>query len=206
LKQRLVVATTNPGKLAEIRACFEDKQWELLSLDEHASLLGDVPAVAEGTAAEGASFESNAIKKATEICYFTGLPTLADDSGLVIDHLGGLPGVDSSVFLGVDISYPKRISHILQQLEGLEASQRSARFVCVMAVAFPSGQIVTAHGECHGLIAHTPRGAGGFAYDPIFKVPKLGKTFAQLLLHEKNVISHRAKALEKMHMALRELF
>ena len=193
---RLLIATTNQGKLPEIREILAASPLEVICLKDALSLglLDSIPAVVE----DGGTFEANALKKATEIARASGVTTLADDSGLEIDFLGGRPGVDSAYFMGADTPYAVRNAHIIEMMRGAEGDARSARFVCVIAVAFADGRTYTGRGECGGRIAHKPMGEGGFGYDPIFYVPRLGKTFGQLSSHEKNAVSHRAAALRNI--------
>ena len=186
--------------MAEIASIFKDSPYELLSLEDARAmgLLASIPTVVE----DGGSFEANAYKKATQVMEQEGIAVLADDSGLEIDALGGLPGVDSAYYLGEGTPYSIRNAHIIEQMKGLEFSERGARFRCVIVVAFPNGKILTSFGICEGSIATEPSGAGGFGYDTIF-VPDGGdKTFAQLSRAEKNVISHRAHALAGMKKQL----
>ena len=139
----------------------------------------------------GATFEENALIKATAAADFTGLPAIADDSGLCVDALGGAPGIRSARYCeGTDAD---RNAFLLKNMEGIE--DRACKFVSVICCCFPDGQQLSARGECPGILAHGPTGDGGFGYDPIFYIPELGKTMAQLTPEEKNKISHRAKAL-----------
>jgi len=151
---------------------------------------------------DGAAFEENAAKKAREICEACGKLVLADDSGLEIDALNGLPGVDSAYFLGADTPYDIRNAKILKMLEATPPENRGARFVCVIAIARPGHEIVTVRGEIEGQIALKPAGVAGFGYDPIFYVPKFGKTTAEMDVADKNKISHRGRALA---LAVKEL-
>ena len=196
LMRQLLIATTNRGKLPEIREIMATSSLEIICLEDalRLGLLDSFPAVVE----DGGTFEANALKKAIEIMRRSGVTTLADDSGLEIDFLGGQPGVDSAYFMGLDTPYSKRNAHIIEVMRGADGEARSARFVCVIAVAFADGRTFTARGECAGRIAYKPMGDGGFGYDPIFFVPQLGKTFGQLSSHEKNAVSHRAAALRNI--------
>jgi XTP/dITP diphosphohydrolase len=184
----LLVATTNRHKLEEYRAIFSGLPFRLLSL--HDILLKmDV----EET---GTTFAENAVLKAVAYAKVSGLLTLADDSGLEIDALGGAPGVYSARFGGSGASYETRFRLILEQLKGLPAEKRTARFCCVIAIAEPSGYYQTVEGIIEGRIAYAPRGENGFGYDPIFLVPDLGKTTAELTSEQKNHISHRGRAAQ----------
>jgi len=182
----ILVATTNRHKLDEYRVIFAGLPYRLLSLyDKQIDL--DV----EET---GTTFAENAELKALTYASLSGMLSLADDSGLEIDALGGAPGVYSARFAGRDTSYEERFRLILAQLNGLPEERRTARFRCAITIAEPSGFYRTVEGVIEGLIADAPRGTQGFGYDPIFLVPALGKTTAELAPEQKNRISHRGKA------------
>ena len=183
----LLIATTNRHKLEEFRAMFSGLPYELLSLAE-VQLGMDV----EET---GTTFRENAELKALTYARVSGLLSLADDSGLEIDALGGAPGVYSARFAGVDTSYEERFRLIFEKLHGLPSSRRTARFHCVITIAEPSGLYKSVDGVIEGVITEEARGSHGFGYDPIFLVPSLGKTTAELLPEHKNQISHRAQAV-----------
>lgn len=184
----LLLATTNQHKLEEYRAIFSDLPFRLLSL--HDILLKmDV----EET---GTTFAENAELKAIAYAKASGLLSLADDSGLEIDALGGAPGVYSARFGGSEAPYEARFRLILKQLKGLPSEKRTARFRCVIAIAEPSGYCQEVDGIIEGRIAEAPRGEHGFGYDPIFLVPELGKTTAELSPEQKNRISHRGRAAQ----------
>lgn len=187
---KLVVATKNPGKLQELRVLLADKGWEILSMDAFPSM--------QPVKEDGKTFVENALKKARSVAYFTGLTALADDSGLEVDALGGEPGIHSARFGGEGLSDEERNALLLKRLKGVPPEERGARFRCVMALVTPRGEEYVVEGVCEGFIAQEPRGKGGFGYDPVFYLPSRGKTMAQLPAEEKNSISHRAKALEKM--------
>jgi len=187
---KLVVATKNPGKIQELRALLADKGWEILPMDAFPSM----PPVEE----DGKTFVENALKKARSVAYFTGLTALADDSGLEVDALGGEPGVHSARFGGEGLRDEERNALLLKRLKGVPPEERGARFRCAMALVTPRGEEYVVEGVCEGFIAQEPKGEGGFGYDPVFYLPSRGKTMAQLTAEEKNSISHRAKALEKM--------
>ncbi len=187
---KLVVATKNPGKIRELKALLADKGWEVLSMDAFPS----IPSVEEN----GDSFVDNALKKARSVARFTGLIALADDSGLEVDALGGGPGVYSARFGGEGLGDDERSALLLKRLEGVPLGERKARFRCVMALVTPRGEEYVVEGVCEGFVGQEPRGKSGFGYDPVFYLPSYGKTMAQLPPEEKNRISHRAKALEKM--------
>lgn len=182
----LLLATTNPGKLREYREIFTELPFRLTTLDEQGIDL-DV----EET---GATFAENALLKARAYAQASGLLTLADDSGLEIDALGGEPGVYSARWPTADTTYPERFKLIFERLADLSPERRTARFRCVIALARPDGWHEMVEGTVEGIIADAPRGANGFGYDPIFYVPALGATTAELSPEEKHRISHRGRA------------
>jgi XTP/dITP diphosphohydrolase len=149
----------------------------------------------------GSTFTDNALIKARHVCHGTGLPALADDSGLVVDALNGEPGVYSARY-GNKKTDEERYMLLLQKMKNVPDDKRQARFVCVMALAFPDGREYIEEGVCEGIIAEEPAGDNGFGYDPVFFIPELGKTMAQLPLDVKNAISHRARALQKVKILL----
>jgi len=186
--RELLLATTNYHKLEEYRAIFSGLPFHFLSLhDIHLDL--DVEET-EATFAENAELKALAYARAS------GMLTLADDSGLEIDALGGAPGIYSARFAGKETSYEERFRLLLEQLKGLTREGRTARFRCAIALAEPSGFYQTVEGTLEGLIADTPRGKYGFGYDPIFFIPELGKTSAELTPEHKNRISHRGQAAQ----------
>ena len=195
---KLVIATGNRNKIREIQEKFAGMEW--LSLVP----LGDFPDPPE-VIEDGRTFRENALKKASAIAAYTGLPAMADDSGLVVDALGGRPGVLSARYGGEAADDTAKNGMILEEMRGVPAELRAARFVCVIAVAFPGGKHVTAEGTCEGVITDAMKGSHGFGYDPIFFLPDRGMTMAELPLEEKNKISHRAKALEAMREILLKL-
>lgn len=186
--ERLIFATGNADKMKEIRMILADSGYEILSMKEAGI---DVDIVEDGS-----TFEENAIIKATAISKVAGCLVLADDSGLEVDAMGGAPGIYSARFEGVDTPYSIKNKIIMDRLEGLPEEERTARFVCAIAAAWPDGRVETRRGTIEGIIAHEPAGENGFGYDPIFYVPEYGKTTAQLDPEEKNKISHRGKALQ----------
>ena len=195
---KLLIATNNPGKAAELRALLEGCGWELVTPAD----LGIELDVDE----DGETYEENARKKALAGAQASGLVTLADDSGIEIAAMAGEPGLRSARFLRDDASYSERFAEIDRRLTDLPQDQRACRFVCVMAIADPvSGETKTAEGEIRGLVADRPRGESGFGYDPIFWVPHHSATMAELPEHEKNIISHRARAVAIARQTLREL-
>jgi len=182
----ILVATTNRHKLEEYRTIFAGLPYRLLSLHDR-----QIDLDVEET---GTTFAENAELKALTYASVSGMLSLADDSGLEIDALGGAPGVYSARFAGRDTPYEERFRLILAQLNGLPEEQRTARFRCAITIAEPSGFHRTVEGAIEGLIADAPRGTHGFGYDPIFLVPEAGKTTAELAPELKNRISHRGKA------------
>ncbi|MFZ5632611.1 MAG: XTP/dITP diphosphatase [Bacillota bacterium] len=183
---RIVVATRNRGKLEELVSMLGPLGVEVKYLDDYPH----VPEVIE----DGETFAENAVKKARAVAQATGEVALADDSGLEVDYLGGAPGVYSARFAGEEKDDRANNEKLLRLLEGVPGEKRGAGFRCVVALALPEGQVFTAEGICRGIIGDRPEGEGGFGYDPLFIVPELGKTFAQLDMAAKNSISHRGKA------------
>ncbi|HEY49741.1 MAG TPA: RdgB/HAM1 family non-canonical purine NTP pyrophosphatase, partial [Dehalococcoidia bacterium] len=186
---KLLLATNNRGKLREYAPMLGGLPFELVTLAE-AGITVDI----EET---GSSLEQNAIQKATEYAALSGLVTLADDSGLEVDALGGEPGPLSRRYAGENVSDSERNDYLLAKLEGVPWERRGARFRCVIAVAVPGGGVETCEGVCEGIIAFDTKGEGGFGYDPVFHLPELDKRMAELTLEEKNRISHRARAAQK---------
>jgi XTP/dITP diphosphohydrolase len=198
--ERLLVATGNRGKLAEIRQLFAGLELEVLALGD----VGGAPEVIE----DGDTFEANATKKAREVAQATGLLTLADDSGLEVDALGGAPGVRSARFAGEGATDGANNRLLLERLAGVEGPARTARFRCVLALADPGSEGRGVHlesGVCEGRIVEAPRGAGGFGYDPLFIPEGEERTMAELLPQAKNRLSHRGRAMDRMrqHIARR---
>lgn len=187
-KQLLVLATRNPGKAREIRGLLRDFPVEIKNLED----FGPVPEAEE----DGTTFDENAYKKASLTAKILGLPALADDSGLEVEALGGLPGVLSARYAGPSATDDERNAKLLREME--EKANRAAAFVCVISIAVPAGVALTYEGRCEGLIAEAPAGANGFGYDPVFYYPPLKRTFAQLSAEEKNRVSHRGKALAQV--------
>ena len=185
---KFVLATANPGKLQEMREILSGLGLEVVSRDD----VGIDFEVEE----TGANFMENALIKAQAICKASGLPAIADDSGLVIDALGGEPGVNTSSFGGEHLTARERNEFLLKIMENME--QRSASFVCTIVCVFPDGGTISAQGDCRGEILRAPRGSGGFGYDPVFIADGMDKSMAELPAEEKNALSHRGKALRKM--------
>lgn len=187
---KIIFATSNAGKMKEVREILKDMNVEILSMKE-AGITVDI-------VEDGKTFEENALIKAEMIRDLTGCLVLADDSGLEVDALNKEPGIYSARYMGEDTSYKIKNAEIIRRLEGLSGDKRSARFVCVIAAAFPDGTQETCRGTIEGRIAYEPAGENGFGYDPIFFVPEFGCTTAQLSGEQKNEISHRGKALRAM--------
>jgi len=194
----LVVATSNEGKLLELRSLFGDLPVELVSLS---SVVGERPPVAE----DGATFEDNAAIKARAACRATGLHALADDSGLEVKALDGRPGVRSARFASERATDAENNAALLRALEEVPDDERAARFRCVLAFASPwsKDKVETVEGCVEGLIAREPRGSGGFGYDPLFIVRELdGRVMAELPESEKNAVSHRGRAAQAMRAVI----
>lgn len=194
MEHKIVFATSNAGKMREIREILKDLGAEILSLKEadvHVDIVED-----------GKTFEENALIKAKTVWEATGGIVLADDSGLEIDYLNGEPGVYSARYMGEDTSYEIKNWNLIHRLNGVPEEERTARFACVIAGVLPDGRTFTTRGTMEGHIAHEPAGAGGFGYDPILMLPEYGKTSAEITMEEKNEISHRGKALRAMKEVL----
>ena len=194
---RIIFATGNEGKMREVRMILQDLGAEILSLKE-AGIGAEVEE-------NGTTFEENAVIKAEAIMKMTGEIVLADDSGLEVDALNKEPGIYSARYMGYDTSYHIKNKSLIDRLEGKTGEERSARFVCVIAAAFPDGRILTTRGTMEGQIGYEERGENGFGYDPIFYLPEYGCYSAELPLEEKNKLSHRGKALRLMKAKLEEL-
>lgn len=195
MKARLLVATRNRGKLREIVSYLEDLPLEIMGLGD----FPDLPSVEE----TGSTFLENARTKALAAASRTGVPSLADDSGLEVEALGGAPGVISSRYGGREGDDAANIARLLREMEGVPEERRGARFVCVLVLAHPDGRWVSLEGTCPGRIAEAPRGKRGFGYDPVFIPEGLDRTMAQLSLEEKNSLSHRGRALRALSEMLR---
>ncbi|HKL99220.1 MAG TPA: XTP/dITP diphosphatase [Mobilitalea sp.] len=192
--KKIIFATSNEGKMNEIRAILGDLDIKLISLKE-AGLNPDIDE-------SGSTFEENAIIKARVVSEMTGEIVMADDSGLEVDYLDKAPGVYSARFLGEDTSYLVKNQYIIDKLKDCEGEERRARFVCVIACVFPDGETITKRGTIEGLIAEQSCGSHGFGYDPIFYVPEYHCTTAEMLPEQKNLISHRGKALLAIKKAI----
>ena len=186
MRMKLVLASKNQKKLAEMNRILTRLGVEVCSEAE-----AGVDLEVEET---GTTFEENSLLKARAVMEASGLPAIADDSGLCVDCLNGAPGVYSARYGGEELTDEGRYRMLLENMRG--QMTRTAKFVSVITCCFPNGGVLTARGECQGTIAYAPMGEGGFGYDPVFFAPELKKTFAQLSQEEKNAISHRGKALE----------
>jgi XTP/dITP diphosphohydrolase len=191
-----VLATRNPDKGRELAALLKDSGIRIRTLAE----FPDVPEVME----DGETCEDNAVKKAVTIARYTKLPAVADDTGLMVEALGGRPGVFAARYAGEHATYEDNCRKLLHELAGVPPERRGARFVTVAAIADPKGKVDVVQGVLDGLIADKPAGTKGFGYDPVFFVPEIGKTLAQLTPEEKNRISHRAKAFGKLKELLKK--
>jgi len=181
----IVLATRNSGKIREFQQLLKNFPVEIKNLND----FGPIPEVEE----DGETFDDNAYKKALFTAKFLGLPAISDDSGLVVEALGGAPGVKSARYAGENATDKANIDKLLKEMEGKD--DRRAAFECVISIAVPSGPALTYEGRCEGEIAKNPKGTSGFGYDPVFFYPQYGKTFAELSSDEKNSVSHRGKAL-----------
>ncbi|WP_108669396.1 XTP/dITP diphosphatase [Peribacillus acanthi] len=194
----ILIATKNRGKAKEFDEIFKPMGYQVLTLLDMTEDL-DV----EET---GITFEENAILKAETISKYFGIPVLADDSGLIIDALEGRPGVFSARYAGPEKDDLANMDKVLSEMKGIKGNDRTARFHCSLALALPDRKTITTFGTVEGYIAEEPAGTNGFGYDPIFYVPTYDKTMAQLTSEEKNNISHRHNAIQKLKRIMNELF
>lgn len=194
----IVVATKNRNKIREIKDLLKDLPVNVLSLDD-----GDwqIPQIVE----DGKTFRENAVKKAKIVAEITGKITLADDSGLEVDALGGQPGIYSARFAGENATDRENNLKLLNLMKDVPSDRRGAQFRCVIAIASPDGRVDVVEGVCRGDIGFSEKGGGGFGYDPIFIPAGYNKTFAELGMTTKNKISHRGKALEKAKLVLERI-
>ena len=198
VSRRIIFATGNQGKIREIKMILADLDVEVLSLKE-AGIEADI-------VEDGATFKENAVIKAKTIMEMTGDIVLADDSGLEIDYLNKEPGIYSARYMGEDTSYDIKNNNLIGRLNGVPDEERTARFVCVIAAAFPNGDILTTKGTIEGIIGYEIKGSNGFGYDPIFYLPQYQCTTAELDMELKNELSHRGKALRAMKEQLKNKF
>ena len=195
--KKIIFATKNIGKLNEfirLMAKYDLEVLSLIDINYEAEIIED-----------GITFEENALIKARTIAEQYNFPVIADDSGLIIDALDGAPGVYSAIYAGDHASDDENIVKVLAELADVEASKRTARFVCVLAIVDANGKEIVVSGECEGEILTKKRGLKGFGYDPIFYLPQLGKTMAELSRDEKNALSHRANAFKKFELVAGEI-
>lgn len=198
IPRRLVLATENVGKARELADLVRD--WGGIEVTSLAAFDG-VGCPPEN----GASYRENAVLKARVVAAATGLPALADDSGLEVDALDGAPGLHSARWAGADANDADRVQKLLTSLAGVPEERRTARFRCVVALAWPDGRIETAEGSCPGRIAVASTGSGGFGYDPVFVSDELGRTFAVATAVEKQRVGHRGRAVVALARALRRV-
>ena len=198
MEHRIIVATGNEGKMREVRLILADLGIEIISMKE-----AGASCEIEET---GSSFAENAEIKAKAVWEQTGHIVLADDSGLVVDYLGGEPGIYSARYMGEDTSYEIKNQAIIDRVAEAKEEERTARFVSAIAAVLPDGTILYTEGTVEGEIAYQPAGTEGFGYDPIFYLPEYGMTSAQIPIEKKNEISHRGKALEAMKQKLKGLY
>ncbi len=192
----MVFATGNAGKMKEIRMIMADSGMEILSMKE-AGIQADIEE-------DGSTYEENALIKARAVAAIAGTLVLADDSGLEVDWLGKEPGIHSARYMGEDTPYSVKNANIISRLEGVPDEKRTARFVCAIAAVYPDGRELTVRATIEGRIGYEEKGGNGFGYDPIFYVPELRKTTAELTEEEKNQVSHRGKALRLMKEELKK--
>jgi len=194
---KLLLATSNSGKIREYRSLLDGLGYEITTLAEEG--------IAEVVTESGNNYEQNARLKAITYAKLSQLTALADDSGLEVDALNGEPGVKSARFAGEAATDADRVSSLLTKLNGVPWKRRTACFKCVIVIATPEGQSRVCYGECRGMIAFEAKGKNGFGYDPIFFLPEIGKTMAELPSETKNQISHRARASQKARQVLQQL-
>lgn len=195
---KMILASKNEHKLQEIKYILKDFGIELISMAEAG--LENLEIIEDGE-----TFEENSMKKAVTVMKKTNTISIADDSGLEVDYLGGKPGVYSARFAGENATNSQNNNKLLKMLENVPMTEREGRFVSVISVAFPDGQRLSVRGECEGIISLEEKGTKGFGYDPLFIVPEYNKTFAELGNEIKNNISHRAKALVKFRKELKNI-
>jgi len=194
---KLLLATSNPGKIREYHFLLDGLGYQITTLAEEG--------ISKVVTESGKNYEQNARLKAITYAKLSQLTALADDSGLEVDSLNGEPGVKSARFAGEAAIDAEKVSLLLAKLNGVPWERRTARFKCVIAIASPGGRTELCYGECHGMIAFEVKGENGFGYDPIFFLPEIGKTMAELNLEMKNQISHRARASQKARQVLQQL-
>ena len=194
---KLLLATSNPGKIREYRFLMDGLGYQITTLAEEG--------IAKIVAESGDNYEQNARLKASTYAKLSQLTTLADDSGLEVDALNGEPGIKSARFAGESATDIEKVGLLLAKLNGVPWERRTAHFKCVISIASPRGRTEVCYGECHGMIAFEAKGENGFGYDPIFYLPEIGKTMAELPSEIKNQISHRARASQEARQVLQRL-
>ena len=187
---KIVLATKNKGKIREFKEALSEIGWEGVPVSE----IADVPDPEE----TGETFLENAVQKAAAYAKAVGMPVMSDDSGIIADVLGDEPGIYSARYAGVHGDDEANNQKLIERLRPYSGDDRRAHYVCAVALVFPDGKSVTAEGTCEGILRDFYAGSGGFGYDPLFYLPKYGKTMAEISLEEKNKISHRGKALRKL--------
>jgi len=197
ISKKIILATTNQGKIREFTSLFSMLDIVILSLKDY----NHVPDVVE----DGDSFKKNAKKKAETICRYTGLPTIADDSGLVVDALGGAPGIFSARYAGEDATDEQNNKKLLYELRNIPDENRSARFVAYLALSIPGKNTVGVEDQLEGFVLKNPKGENGFGYDPLFYIPEYEKTMAEIAPEVKNQISHRGKAMKRLFAIIKNL-
>jgi XTP/dITP diphosphohydrolase len=194
---KLLLASSNPGKIREYRLLLGDLGYQIVTLSEQG--------ISKVTTESGNTYEQNAEMKATTYAKLSQLITLADDSGLEVDALHGKPGIHSARFAGKNATDADRVTKLLAMMAGVPWDRRTAHFKCVIAIATPEGKLILCQGKRHGIIAFEAKGGNGFGYDPIFYLPELAKTMAELPLELKNQLSHRGQAAQKARNILNQL-
>ncbi len=194
---KFLLASSNPGKIREYRLLLDNLGYQIVTLSDQR--------IRKIATEQGDSYEQNAQIKATTYAKLSQLITLADDSGLEVDALHGKPGVHSARFAGEDATDADRVTKLLAMMDGIPWDERTANFKCVIAIATPEGELELCQGKCPGIISFEVRGENGFGYDPIFYLPELDKTMAELPLELKNQLSHRAQAARKARIILKQL-
>ena len=195
MREKIVFATGNAGKMREIRMILADADVEVLSMKD----AGIDPDIVEN----GSTFAENALIKARACAKLTGMMALADDSGLVVDYLNGEPGIYSARYMGENTSYHIKNHNLIERLDGVPDEKRTARFVCAIAAVLPDGTELVTEGTMEGRIGYEEKGENGFGFDPVFYVPEYGLTSAQMDAEQKNAASHRGKALRAVKEELR---
>ncbi len=193
---RLLLASSNPGKIREYRLLLDNLGYQIVTLSEQG--------ISKVTTESGNTYAQNAEMKATTYAKLSQLITLADDSGLEVDALQGKPGIHSARFAGENATDADRVTKLLAMMDGIPWNRRTAHFKCIIAIATPEGKLELCQGKCPGIIAFEAKGKNGFGYDPIFYLPKLAKTMAEIPLEIKNQLSHRGEAAQRARKILNQ--